>query len=312
MIAYCIGAYVRPGQTRRLVRRLQHDDPTGQIVLHLDQRQAHFDVADLMGPRLTLVPERPVHWGGFDQVQLLLDMVRMATEQLHCSYAVLISAQDYPLANVGDLERELARFDVWADIQPLVRDGVVLSPEKMRRYSYQWWCLSDAGRLLFALDRRVVARIPGVHWSTTVPPLPRLVHFRQRDQLWWGVRRLGALGMPIYTGSSWMSLSARAVATVLAAPRRVMSFFRHVPIADEAFFQTILANADGLTYTPGNGRFIRWDEGRESPDILTAGDWPALVGSGAHFARKFDEEVDATILDQLDARLDGARAGERP
>ena len=85
MIGYCIGAYVPPGQTRRLVRRLLHDDPTGQVVLHLDQRQARFDVGELAGPRLTLVAERPVHWGGFDQVQLLIDMMRIATEQLHCS-----------------------------------------------------------------------------------------------------------------------------------------------------------------------------------------------------------------------------------
>jgi hypothetical protein len=308
VIGYCIGAYVPPGQTRRLVRRLLHDDPTGQVVLHLDQRQARFDVGELAGPRLTLVAERPVHWGGFDQVQLLIDMMRIATEQLHCSYVVLISAQDYPLCHVGGLERELARFDVWADIRPLVRDGVVMWPEAMRRYSYRWWCLSEAGRLLFALDRRVAPKIPGVHWSRRDPPLPRLVHFHQRDQLWWGVLRPDGLGMPIYTGSSWMSLSARAVATVLAAPRPVMSFFRHVPIAGEACFQTILGNAGGLSFAPGNGRFIRW-EGKDSPDILTAGDLPALAGSGAHFARKFDEELDGTVLDRLDERLDGAQAG---
>jgi hypothetical protein len=105
-----------------------------------------------------------------------------------------------------------------------------------------------------------------------------------------------------------MSLSARAVATVLSAPRPVMSFFRHVPIADEVCFQTILGNADGLSFAPDNGRFIRWD-GKESPDILSARDLPALAGSGAHFARKFDEAVDGTILDRLDERLDGAQAG---
>jgi hypothetical protein len=111
--------------------------------------------------------------------------------------------------------------------------------------------------------------------------------------------------MPIYKASTWMSLSRRAVATVLSAPRPVMSFFRHVPIPDEACFQTILCNGPDLRRAPGNGRFIRWDK-KESPEILTAGDLELLVRSGAHFARKFDEEVDRTILDLLDARLDGA------
>jgi hypothetical protein len=33
---------------------------------------------------------------------------------------------------------------------------------------------------------------------------------------------------------------------------------------------------------------------------LTMADLPKLVTSRAHFARKFDEAVDATILDELD------------
>ena len=160
MIGYCIGAYVRPGQTARLVRRLLHDDPAGQVVLHFDQRQASFDPGEVAGPRVTLVPEHPVHWGGFDQVQLSIDMMRIATEQLHCLYVVMLSGQDYPLCHVGGLQGELAHFDVWAEIRPLVRDGEVMWPEAMRRYSYRWWCLSEPGRLLLALDYHVAAKSP--------------------------------------------------------------------------------------------------------------------------------------------------------
>ena len=60
-----------------------------------------------------------MHWGGFDQVQLSIDMMRIATEQLHCSYVVMLSGQDYPLCHVGGLEGELAHFDVWAEIRPV-------------------------------------------------------------------------------------------------------------------------------------------------------------------------------------------------
>jgi len=41
------------------------------------------------------------------------------TEQLHCSYVVLLSGQDYPLCRVRDLEAELAPFDVWTDAAAL-------------------------------------------------------------------------------------------------------------------------------------------------------------------------------------------------
>jgi hypothetical protein len=102
-----------------------------------------------------------------------------------------------------------------------------------------------------------------------------------------------------------MDLSTRAMEAVCSASDKVRSFFRHVPCADEAYLQTVLGNATGLTFAPGNGRFIRWAPGAESPDILTLGDLTDIRSSGAHFARKFDERVDAAVLDHLDPGGEG-------
>jgi hypothetical protein len=228
-----------------------------------------------------------------------MEMMRTAVDQLHCSYVVLLSGQDYPLRNTCDLETDLARFDVWADVRPLVAEGGATTwPEGLRRYSYRWWHAINPGLLTNGLDR-VATKVLGIEWSTRPPPFPRLVHFRQRGQLWCGYRDQAGPGIPIYVGSTWMSLSAAAVAAILSAPRRALSFFRHVPIPDEACFQTILCNSTGLTFAPGNERFIRFNK-EESPEILTANDLEAVVQSGAHFARKFDDSVDSTVLDLLD------------
>ena len=91
MVGYCIAAYKRPAQARRLVFRLLNDDPDCRIVLHYDQRQGRLYLRGLAGPRVNFVPERPLHWGCFELVELLIEMARMATEQLHCSYVVLLS-----------------------------------------------------------------------------------------------------------------------------------------------------------------------------------------------------------------------------
>jgi hypothetical protein len=127
---------------------LLNDDPTCRVVLHYDQRQERLDVRELVGPRVTIVPERPVYWGSFELVDLFIEMARIAIEQLRCSYVVLLSGQDYPLRAVHDLEPELARFDVWTDAQPLVNPGLSTWPEAMRRYYYRWWRVADPGRLL--------------------------------------------------------------------------------------------------------------------------------------------------------------------
>jgi hypothetical protein len=246
-----------------------------------------------------------LHWGTFELVELFTEMMRTAVGPLGCSYVVLLSGQDYPVRSVLDLDSALAKFDVWAEVKPLLYEGAWTWPEAVRRYSYRWWHTTSPGLPLRKLDR--LATVMGIKWSSRQPPLRRLVHFWQGDQLWWGWRDRTGPGVPIYAGSSWMSLSRPAVAAILAAPRRVTSFFRHVPIPDEACFQTILCNAPGLRFAPGNGRFIRWGQAvKEHPDILTVDDLAAIVASGAHFARKFDADIDSEVLDLLDASLDDA------
>jgi Core-2/I-Branching enzyme len=304
VVIYCVAAHCRPGQTRRLIRRLLTDDPSCKVVLHYDQRHEPLDLREVADPRTTIVPKRPVPWGTFAMVQLFMDMMRTAVEDPGCSYVVLLSGQDYPLRSTRELGPELARFDVWAQAKALFGEGGAVSwPEGLRRYSYRWRHLANPGRLIRGLDR-LIAKVPGVQLPSTPPPLPRLVHLRQRDQVWWGLRDRTGPGIPIYVGSSWMSLSRRAVLAVLSAPSEVLSFFRHVPCPDEACFQTILWNAEDLTFAPSHARFIRWDN-KENPEILTTRDFGAMVQSGDHFARKFDDQVDAEVLDLLDSRLQG-------
>jgi hypothetical protein len=50
-----------------------------------------------------------------------------------------------------------------------------------------------------------------------------------------------------------------------------------------------------------NLRYIRWKHIKSShPEILKTADLAELMRSGALFARKFDTDVDAGILDQID------------
>ena len=65
VVVYCIAAYKRPSQTRRLIHRLLTDDPSCRVVLHYDQRQGRQDLRELTDPRITIVPERTLCWGTF-------------------------------------------------------------------------------------------------------------------------------------------------------------------------------------------------------------------------------------------------------
>jgi hypothetical protein len=305
-IAYCIVAHNRPSQLVRLVHRLFDDDPSCLVVLHYDQRAEPFDVPTLAHPRVRVVRQRPIYWGGPEVVEVMVDMLRVALSE-RCGYAVLLSGQDYPVGAVTHLEARLSQFDVWAEMRSLfAEDGSCASEEGRGRYGYRWWHLNDPAKWVRGLDR-CVSKLLGEPSYRRPPPLPYLVHMRQRNQVWWGIRSRGP-GVPVHVGGQWMSLSARAMEAVCSSDGKVRSFFRHVPVADEACLHTILANAGALSFAPGNERFIRWVTGSPSPEILTVRDLELIASSGCHFARKFDELVDSTILDRLDllAKRQGA------
>jgi hypothetical protein len=67
-------------------------------------------------------------------------------------------------------------------------------------------------------------------------------------------------------------------------------------------FHTIIMNSSfaGKTVSD-NLRYIEWTRGNPNPHILTSGYFEKIIAGHYHFARKFDTEVDTTILDMLDA-----------
>lgn len=311
-VAFCVMSHGSSRQPLRLIRRIQADDPEALVLHHHDPRYGGFPLMDVDSSRIHTVPGRPLYWGGPELVELEIEMLRGAF-QLGCSYAVLLSGQDYPLRHLGRLEAELHSYDVWASAEPATdHSGGCTWPEGARRYQNQWCRLTTGStpRWLRAIDR--AARTAGILTTSraSADNQPRFSTFSQRGQLWWGHRSPGP-GLPLYWGSQWMSLSRPAMQSLFNAPREVAAYFRRVPIADEAFVHTVLFNDRRLSFASDNRRYIKWnqDSSHGSPEVLTSTDLPQLRTSPAHFARKFDEQVDASVLDTLDL---WARTGHEP
>jgi hypothetical protein len=82
------------------------------------------------------------------------------------------------------------------------------------------------------------------------------------------------------------------------------AYHRHTLASDEIFFQSILAGTDFLdTHNLINDplRFMIWPDNSSHPRILGREDLPAMLESGAPFARKFDLEHDPAVIEQLSA-----------
>jgi hypothetical protein len=109
-------------------------------------------------------------------------------------------------------------------------------------------------------------------------------------------------GLQPYFGSGYWTLHRTAIEYVRAFLRdhpTYQPFFEQVRVPDEMFFQTILLNSPlAGTIVNDDLRFIKWP----GPAVLTGADLEELLAAPDLYARKFDETVDAAVLDAIDER----------
>lgn len=274
-VAYIVSAYKLPRQLDRLVRRLE--GPGVTFTVHVDRKTPRRVYEEMVSRTRDLdvvfVPRHVSHWGGFGHVRTSLKGIdRLVKERVPFDYAVLLTGQDYPLRSA-------------AGIAAFLRHARQRSFMKHYPLPYPPWGARGG------LDR-----IEDWH----------LITFR-RLHLALPLQRRLPLGLNPYGGGAYWCLTREAVEYVHGFIREhpeYVRFFEHVLVPDELFFQTIILNSD-LRYSVENDHLRYLDWSREpAPATLEVRDLPKLLASGKLFARKFDETVDAEIIDLLDAHID--------
>ena len=278
-LAYLIRAHQRPEQLVRLVERLSTPDASFHV--HVCAR-ASDEVYAAMRNGLAgrddvhWVERMPVYYSGFSAVRALLACLRSSSAGGTApDHAVLLSGQDYPLRPAREIKAILAR---------LAGESV------LEHHSLPWarWAEEDGG-----LDRIRYWHFERVGHRTRILRLPFL-------------RRSFPQGLVPFGGSAWGVLSAEAVRILLTFPDEnpgAFRFFRHVKNADELFVQTVLLNSVARGRVVNDVvHHIEWPGGSH-PATFRSADLPRLAVCGKLFARKFDVEVDAEILDLVDREL---------
>jgi hypothetical protein len=270
-----IHAHKDPDQLNTLVGQLC--DEQFAIYVNLDRKSA-IDPARLH-PAATLVTRRvDVRWGGFSQVEAILNSLRqVAAEVPAFDKVVYLSAQDFPLLSNRRLQQELARVagHELLDTMPIGADGWPVA------FRYQYFYREGGGRaerLACALANRAL-RLAG---RTRSPPA----------------------GLALYGGSSWWALSRDCIRALLARIERepaIVRFFKTVLCPDEMFFQTLVMNSPfGGRVLSQNFRYVRWPpHGARNPKVLDETDFEHIRASGAHFCRKLDSRLSAALLPRL-------------
>ncbi|CAO2199445.1 unnamed protein product [Urochloa humidicola] len=139
---------------------------------------------------------------------------------------------------------------------------------------------------------------------------PGLYGLKKQDIFWVSQKRDLPTAFKLFTGSAWVALSRDFVEYTVWGwdnlPRTLLMYYANFVSSPEGYFQTLLCNAPRFVKTVANHdlHHIQWDvPPRQHPHALALADLPAMVRSGAPFARKFPR--DDPVLDAIDAQLLG-------
>jgi hypothetical protein len=291
-----------------------YDDARNDLYLHIDANSQSVPFERLEGAcrrsRVEFVRRVPIVYASYSICDATFELLEAATRRRSYDYYHLVSGQDLPLASqdrIHDFFRGALK-EVGGRRVPVNFVSLWGGPDRVhqsywtRFYAYNPWIRHARARhrplrTLFFLNR-----------------CTRRLQYRLRAG-----RKTEPY--PYYFGDSWCSITDALARHVLA--RRAWceeKFSRHVFCPDEAFIQTLVMNSDlrGTLHSdvvdegPSRSRrclrLIDWGrmENRMSPRVWRREDFDILASSDCLFARKFDPQVDAAVIDRWIRRLDRA------
>lgn len=289
-----------------------------RVVLHLDQKMvlAPGDLEGLLAtPGVYAVQDRLS--GALDDRSLVdIAMVMIETalaveeqEHIHFAHYLLLSGQDYPTRPMWYITRELEKAypAVYIDCTPYDRRNWLYykfrENDGYRRYR-QWILAHFPRRTMF----RKMLRLTSMMYRRAAEWLHRTDYDRLKE-----------LGCALYGGSAWWILPDQVIRFIrdeyVRQPEYVQILLRSFT-PEETFFQTVAMRSDlaaDITVNPPdmvaqNCKTWAYFSGegkpfRGHPYIFTADEYEKLIQRDCYFARKFDSEQSAEVLQQLDAYL---------
>jgi hypothetical protein len=275
-IAFIILAHRHPAQLKRLLQGLSH--PGIDCYVHVDAKCDLSDWKDALSlPQVYTVQQRvKVTWAGWSILQATLNGMQAVVDTKEpYAYITLLSGQDYilkPAAFIYDYL--IARQDSGKQFLNVISD-TALAPMMSKMNNYHFVEYHFPGKYKF-----------GNLFTALMP------------------KRRPPLGLKLFCGSAWWTLTPDCVAYCLQFERQhpaLRRYFKFTWGSDEFLIQTILMNGDYREkVSMDNLHYIDWAAGLEHPKTFGVEDLGVLMGSGKLFARKFDMEKSAAVMDLVD------------
>ncbi len=290
--AYLILAHKNFGQLRKLIELLDH--PRNDIFVHVDAKAVDFRPEEWRDvtrrSQLHILPRRiSVNWGGVSIMRSELALLKASTGADRYDYYHLLSGMDLPIKSQDEVHKF---FDTHKGYE-----FINLWEFKKSTWSrFRYYSIFPEGEGKFRT--RIVNHIfKGLQMAVGYQ-INRDVEFR--------------------FGSQWFSITDGLARYVVEHENWLERVFRHTTTCDEIFLPTLVGNSpfrDKLFVTDpvqnqrevnlANMRFIDWTRGESirHPWTFREDDMELLESVPHLWARKFDETVDAGIIDRVYNKL---------
>jgi len=274
-IAYLILVHRFPKQFKRLFKAIY--DQENYYLIHLDKKaesKTRADVEEFLAdyPNAYTLESKNVVWGGYSMVQAELNGMKYLLDiNATWDFFINLSGQDFPLKSQESIRDYLSQHRGNNFIK--IANQAFERPETMNRIEN---------------------------------------YFEETENGFSGTpyKRAYLEDIVPYIGGQWMILT-RDCCEFICNSKEIVKFekyYQNTLIADESFFQTVIMNTSfkGKVINDDKRAIIWIPDGdiKLRPKTFTMSDLAFLSTGDNLFARKFDDNVDAFILDIMVQNFD--------
>lgn len=293
-IGFAVLSHQNPAQLYRLLQKLTDIFEGPKIVCHHDFYQCPMNTENFPDNVEFVKPNIRTAWGDWSVSKaMILILKRFLKSSNPPDWIIFLSGADYPIKPAKEIYKhfEQTGYDAFVSSKKVDKENLDTQEEKNKynRYIPSTFQYPSVFHLIqFFREGRIRKKpilVKNERYTRFLTPFSNTFH--------------------CYTGSQWFCANRKACRKILSFYKRNWRtnwHFKRTLIADEGYFLTILQNDKELNIFNDNFRYTDWSDPKSGPHpkTLSIEDFPRLVNSNAHFARKFNPQKDSTILDRLD------------
>ncbi len=263
------------------------DDERNDIYLHIDLKAQNIPYDEIKKSveksSLTFIKRINTVWGDYTLVECEMELLKAAVSNGNYGYLHLISGLDLPVKSQDEIHNffDNNKGKEFLDIEVEENDR-----HTRARCRYYWLFQHYNGR----------------HTKNSV--LRLLEGLNVRIQRTFKVNRIPEQ-IEVKKGTEWFSITGDLAKYIVSYEDVIKKHFKYTFCADEVFLQTIVYNSDFKSNLykpqdnePASRRLIDWNRG--NPYVFRIEDIDMINNSNCLFARKFDNEVDTDIINEID------------